>query len=459
MEKFRVLDRDQQLLLPYDLRDWIAEDDFVHFVIESVESIDLNSFSFNRRGTGSENYHPHTMLALLIYCYATGTFSSRRIETASYRDIAVRYILCNTHPDHSTIAEFRRKNKEAVANSFLHILKLAHELKLLKVGTISVDGTKIKASASKKNNVSYDRAVELEQQLKLDIAELMEQAEKADTLENADASKLPEEIARRETLKRKISEAKTALELRDQERISRETAEFERKKKERGDQDRKPRGRKPKEPDQSIRGDLCQNLTDGDSRVMKHSKTSELVQGFNVQQAVDADGSMLILGCYVTNNGNDKAELEKIATSVHPEIGTVTTVLADAGYGSEIPIHNLQKRGIIPLVSVHSGGQEEHRHYDFRPRSDGEKSKKKPKKSQKEWVTRMKETMSQPENRELYKKRQETAEPVFGIIKQAMGFRQFLTRGIENVANEWNLVATAYNLRRMFSMEMAKKRG
>lgn len=468
MEKFKVLDRDQQMLLPHDLREWVAEDDFVNFVIESVDCIDTNIFSFNRRGTGSENYHPHTMLSLLIFCYANGIFSSRRIETASYRDIAVRYILCNNHPDHSTIAEFRRKNKEAIEKAFLHVLKLAKELKLLKVGTISVDGTKIKANASKKNNVTYDRAVELEEQLKIDIAELMEKAEKADQQEGLDSSKLPDEIAKREKLKRKISEAKVAIEIREKERIAKETAEFEQKKKDRENQDQKPRGKEPKPPGQSPRGKTCQNMTDGDSRVMRHNKASELVQGFNAQNAVDVDGSMLILGCYVTNNCNDTAELEKIVSAVNPEIGIVTTVLADAGYGSETPVKNLQEKRITPLISVHSGGQEERRHYDFRPspeiknvetklKQEVKRSKPKSKKSEKEWVTKMKDSMSQLENRALYKQRQQTVEPVFGIIKQAMGFRQFLTRGIENVTNEWNLVSTAYNFRRLFSMKMAKE--
>jgi len=458
MERFKVLDRDQQLLLPYDLRDWIAEDDFVNFVIESVESIDTNLFSFNRRGSGSENYHPHTMIALLIYCYANGIFSSRRIESASYRDIAVRYILCNSHPDHSTISEFRRKNKEAFEAAFLHVLKLAKELNLLKVGTISVDGTKIKANASKKYNVCYDRTVELEEQLKLDIAELVKNAEKADVQEDSDASTLPKEIARREALKRKISEAKLAIELREKERIVKEVEQFSQNKQNRENQEKKPRGRKPKAPNESVRAEECQNLTDGDSRVMKHSKNSELIQGYNVQNAVDADGSMLILGCYVTNKCNDKAELDIITASVNSEIGTVKTVLADAGYGSEVPVKKVQDQGILALISVHSGGQEEHRHYDFRPRDEENASKKKPKKSEKEWVTKMKETMSSPENRELYKNRQQTVEPAYGIVKQAMGFRQFLTRGIANVTNEWNLVSIAYNVKRIFSMKTAKER-
>lgn len=458
MERFKILDRNQQLLLPYDLRDWVSEDDFVNFVIEAVSSIDVCNFAFNRRGTGSENYHPHVMLSLLIFCYANGVFSSRRIEKASYRDIAVRYILCNTHPDHSTISKFRKDNFEAISEAFLTVLRLAKELKMLKVGTISVDGTKIKASASKTRNVRYDRACELEEQLKLDIAELMKKAETADAENTKLDDSLPEEISRRTTLLQKITEAKKAIEERDKPRIEREKAEFEKKKKEREEKDTPPRGKKPKEPDTQTNPKLITNMTDEDSRVMKHNKTSELIQGYNAQGAVDADGSMLILATYVTTECNDKKQLERIATSVNPEIGTVTTVLADAGYGAEQGVEATEKKGVKVLVSVHSGGLENGRHYDFKPTEDctNGKKPKRSKKEEKEWVTKMKEAMEEDENRELYRMRMQTVEPVWGIIKQAMGFRQFLTRGINNVSNEWNLVSTAYNFKRLFSMVSAK---
>ncbi len=194
-----------------------------------MESIDVSHFSYNRRGTGSAGYHPHIMLTLLIYCYANGVFSSRRIETASYRDIAVRYILCNSHPDHSTIATFRKNNAEAISEAFLTILDLAKELKLLKVGTISVDGTKIKASAGKHRNVRYDRAIELEEQLKTDIQELMDKAEQADSNESELLDSLPGEIARREKLSEKITIAKKNIEVRNQKRYEKDKADYDKK--------------------------------------------------------------------------------------------------------------------------------------------------------------------------------------------------------------------------------------
>ncbi len=448
MEKFKICQRDQQLLLPYDLRDWVADDDFVHFIIEAVESIPLEAFCFNRRGTGSESYHPHVMLTLLIYCYANGIFSSRRIERASYRDISVRYILSNTHPDHSTISKFRKENVDAIAASFLQVLKLARELKVLKVGTISVDGTKIKANASKNQNIRYDRALELDKQLESDISDLMNKAADADKREDSADDLLPEEIGRRQKLRKKLQDAQLKIEEREKKRYEKEKDEYDKKIKDEEDNMKPPRrGRKPKAPSSKIRKDIQQNLTDGDSRLMCKNKTSGFEQSYNAQAAVDVD-TMLVLGNYVTSKSNDKQELTNCVESVSLEKKEIiTTVLADAGYGSENMIEAIQKKGITTLVSVHGGGREEGRHYDFRPTKE-----KKEVKNSKQWVKDMEAVFEIPENKELYRKRQQTVEPVFGIIKQVLGFRQFLTRGLENVTNEWNLVSTAYNFKRLFAM-------
>jgi transposase len=172
--RFVSANRNQPLLLPPDLRDWIPEDDLVHFVIQATEGLNLSAFKVNAKGSGSAQYPPHMMLSLLIYCYAKGVFSSRRIERATYRDIAVRFLTADTHPDHDTIVKLRRENFEAVGACFLHVLELARELKLLKVGMVSVDGTTLKANASKNRNVRYDRAGELVQQLELEVSELLE---------------------------------------------------------------------------------------------------------------------------------------------------------------------------------------------------------------------------------------------------------------------------------------------
>ena len=200
MSKFIDCERNQAFLLPPDLRDWIPEDDLAHFVIEAVERVEMSAFKVNHRGTGSAQYHPRMMLALLIYCYANGIFSSRRIERATHRDIGVRFVAANVHPDHDTIATFRRDNLAAFGESFLQVLLLAKELKLVKVGLVSVDGSKFEASASKHRSVTYERAGELIDQLKLDIADLMERAAAADGEGEDDPQALPKEIARREAL-------------------------------------------------------------------------------------------------------------------------------------------------------------------------------------------------------------------------------------------------------------------
>ena len=201
MPKFVQRHQSQLYLLPPDLRDWLPEDDLAHFVVEAVERVPLERFEVNERGTGSAQYHPRMMLALLVYCYANGIFGSRRIERATYRDIGVRYVAANCHPDHDTICTFRRSNFDAVAAAFLQVLLLAKELKLLRVGTVSVDGTKVDANANKRNSIRYDRAGALREQLRGAIEGLLDQAEHADTDEAPDPQGLPEELSRRDKLR------------------------------------------------------------------------------------------------------------------------------------------------------------------------------------------------------------------------------------------------------------------
>ena len=212
--KFVERDQSQLYLLPVDMREWLPEDDLAHFVVEAVERVPMGAFRVNERGTGSAQYHPRMMLALLIYCYANGIFGSRRIERATYRDIGVRYVASNSHPDHDTICAFRRNNFEAVAETFEQVLLLAKELKLLRVGTVSVDGTKVDANANRHKNIRYDRAQALREQLRAEIGELLERAESEDAQETVDLEALPEELSRREGLKSKLDEACAELERR-----------------------------------------------------------------------------------------------------------------------------------------------------------------------------------------------------------------------------------------------------
>src|SRR6185503_13051139 len=215
-QRFKNADRNTPLLLPPDLREWVAEDDLVHFVIQAVERLPLSSFAVNAKGCGDEQYPPHMLLALLVYCYANGIFSSRRIERATYRDVAVGYLTADLHPDHDTICTFRRTNFEAIATAFVDVLELARELKLLQLGTVSLDGTHIKANASKDQNITDERAQQLRIQLRQDVDQLLQQAEVADQKEQ-DGQKLPEEIARRQQLLEKMNEACARIEARAQE--------------------------------------------------------------------------------------------------------------------------------------------------------------------------------------------------------------------------------------------------
>ena len=268
----------------------------------------MESFRVNERGTGSAQYHPRTMLGLLVYCYANGIFGSRRIERATYRDIGVRYVAANCHPDHDTICTFGRNNFDAVAEAFVQVLLLAKELKLLRVGTVSVDGTKVDANANKRNSIRYDRAGELREQLRVEIEELLGQAEQADREDAPDPQGLPEELSRREKLRAKLDRACAQLERRAQVRADSERAEYERKVAAREQRVGSRKGRHIKPPKEEPEAKEQINLTDADSSLMRKSKHHEYRQAYNAQAAVDADGSQLVLGSRVSVSASDRNE-------------------------------------------------------------------------------------------------------------------------------------------------------
>lgn len=456
--RFVSVDRNQPMLLPPDLRDWLSEDDLVHFVIQAVEGLNMGTFKVNVTGSGSAQYPPHMMLSLLIYCYANGVFSSRRIERATYRDIAVRYLTGDTHPDHDTIAKFRRENFAAVAACFLHVLELARELKLLKVGTVSVDGTTLKANASKNRNVRYDRAGELVEQLELEVRELLEQAERTDRRDECDGQSLPEEIGRREKLKRKLEQARKRIEARSKKKAEAEQAEYERKVQAREKRAGSAKGCEIKQPDPTPDAKTQDNLTDSDSRLMRHNKRSPYEQAYNGQAAVDADGSQLVLSAHVTQCASDRNELVPAIEGIPESVGQPETVLADNGYLCEEQVRALEGDDEEPkmdvLVSVHAEAKQLRRKHDFRPRPSEEK---KGPKIRSAFIREMKEKMEGDASRAKYRLRKQTVEPVFGTIKQWMGFRQFLLRGHEKVSGEWQLVTLAYNMKRLWRMQCAPK--
>jgi transposase len=446
MHRFKNVDRQTPMLLPPDLRDWVAEDDLVHFVIEAVDKLPLGKFAVNRKGCGDEQYSPHMLLALLVYCYANGIFSSRRIERATHRDIAVRYLTANLHPDHDTICAFRRNNFDAIAAAFVEVLELAQELKLLHLGTVSLDGTHLKANAAKDQNITYARATKLRSELQADVKELLEQAEVADG-QAPDGQKLPAEIARREKLLSKMDEACVRMEARAKARAASEQAEYERKVAAREQRPGQEKGPHPKPPSQTPAPDEQINLTDAEAKLMRKSKREGYTQSYNAQAVVDADGSCLIVGQRVCDCPSDAGELEADVASIPASLGQPTKVLADCGFVDREAFKRLEQErpGLELYVSVRREDVQTERRYDFRP-----PDKLKPAKTIVDpALLAMAAKLKTPEGKAIYRQRARTVEPVFGIIKAVLGFRQFLLRGLSKVTGEWNLVCLAYNFKRL----------
>jgi len=439
-ERLVNVDRESPLLLPVDLRDWVPGDDLVHFVVNAVETMSLTALSVNRRGTGDAQYPPRMMLALLIYCYASGIFGSRRIERATYRDLAVRYLTGDTHPDHDTICAFRRANGQVITEAFVEVLKLAREMKLLRIGTVSVDGTHIKANASKHKSIRYDRAGELEQKLRKDIAELMQKAERSDNEPTADEQSLPEEIAHRERLLERMREARRQLEERARGKNSGGSDST-------GDAGGTAAGGSSgewaegtPEPSRQI------NLTDPDSALMRKSHHDSYEQAYNAQAVVDADGSQLVVATDVLQTPADSNQLRAAVHGVAAAVGTVQRVLADGGYLNVAEFDALAKEHVEVYVAI-AGEDPNARRYDYRP------ARERPRKQLSDpRLVAMREKVASAEGKRIYAQRARTVEPAFGIIKAAMGFRQFLLRGVQKVKLEWGLVCLAYDCKRLWRL-------
>jgi transposase len=447
MTTYVPFDRDQPFLLPPDVKDWLPQDDIAHFIVAAVDRVRLGAFHSNRQASGKPQYHPRLMLALLIYSYANGVFSSRRIERASYRDIGTRFIAANTHPDHDTIASFRRTNQQAFAAAFLQVLLLARESGLLRLGTVSIDGTKIDANASKIRSLRYDRARALRDKLAADIAALTAQAEAADA-EAIDPQALPAEIARRDVLKAKLAAACARLEAEAKQQAEAERAEYEAKT---AAYEAKTgrRGQPPKPPAETPPPTQQTNLTDPDSQLMRKSKAHEYRQAYNAQAVVCAEGSQLILATTIATTPSDQPTFAATILAMEQTIGLPSTGLADAGYASGAAVAELEARGIEPLVAI--ARTQPHRPYDFRPPPEPKPARR----ITEPWRIAMRAKLDSEDGKSRYKKRQQTVEPVFGIIKSAIGFTRFHLRGLQKVAAEWLLLALAYNCRRLHRLQPA----
>src|SRR5215210_2999500 len=329
MATFVPYNRDQTFLLPPALKDWLPADDLAHFVVAAVERVPMAAFPMNPQAGGKPQYHPRLMLALLVYCYANGVFSSRRIERATHRDIGVRYVAANLHPDHDTIAAFRRSNRAAFEAAFLQVLLLAREAGLLRVGNVAIDGTKLDANASKIRSVRYDRAGELRAKLAADIAALTARAEAADAEDAPDPQGLPKEIARREALKAKLDAACARLEAEARAEAEAARPAYEAKKAAYDAKRGRRRGRPPKPPEGEPPPERQSNLSDPDSALMRRSDAHEYRQAYNAQAVVCADGSQLILTTGVVATTADAPSFAATVLAMEGTVGLPGAVLAD----------------------------------------------------------------------------------------------------------------------------------
>ena len=452
MDNFRSIDRQTGYLLPPSVDEWLPEKHLARFIVEVIDGLDLGRMSGTYRGSGSASYHPRVLLGLLVYGYATGVFSSRKLERATYDSVAFRFIAANDHPDHDTIAVFRRRFLKDIETLFVDVLRLAREMGVLKLGTIGLDGTKIHANASRHSALSYEHAGKIEAQLKAEVAELMAKAEAADTADVPDGMSIPDELGRREERLVKLAQAKAKIEARTQERHAREKAEHEAKMAARAAKTaatgKKPGGKPPAPP---VEGPLPSdqvNLTDEDSRIMPVAGGG-FDQCYNAQAAVAA-GSLLVVAVDVVQAPNDKNQIEPMLDKVGAlpqELGEVEHLLADAGYFSAGNVEACEKAGVEPVIAM---GRQPH-HPPLAQRF--EKTPEAPKTPTA--VEAMAHKLKTPEGRALYALRKQTPEPVFGIIKSVLGFRQFSMRGLDKVRGEWNLVTMAWNLKRMFVLAPA----
>lgn len=448
--RFVNIDHDTPLLLPPNLRDWVPADHLVHFIMDAVGLLDLSAGRVNHRGSGSAQYPPALLLGLLIYSYATGTFSSRRIERNTYEQVAVRLLCADHHPDHDTICTFRRENRELLANAFHQVLECAARLQVLRIGevTLAMDGTKILANASKHSAVSHGHAQTQMVLLEEEIEQLLQKAEEADSTPLEDGLTVPEEITRRQQRLEKLREASAVIEARARERQREEMAAFLEKQKRREEQGKKPKGRAPKAPSEKPQSKDQYNFTDPESRIMKSAEGFQ--QSYNAQAAVEVH-SRLIVSQAVSDAPNDKKQLEPTLAATSPVIESVAAVLVDSGFYSEAAVAALESEHAgRPGPSVYAAtGRQRH----GRTVAQLEKRDDPPRPEAGASVAAvMAHRLATKAGRQLYALRKQTIEPVFGIIKAVLGFRRFSLRGLANVQLEWTLVTMAYNLKRLFHL-------
>ena len=414
------------MLLPPDLKEWVAENDLAKFVLEAVEVTDTAGAALNVRGSGSEQYPPAMMLALLIYCYATGIFSSRRMERATFDSVAVRYLCANTHPDHDTIATFRRSNEALLRSCFVSVLALAKESGLLKLGSVSLDGTKLLGSASKGHTFTAKQLEEQIAGLEKEVGARLEKAEQADASTEEDGYTLPQSHGDAAQRLVKLKQAKARLEERAKKKVSSKKGP-------------PPGAAAPPPPSRRQRAARI-NLTDSESALMP-TREGVFIQGYNAQALIDRDGVGLIAGAHVVNATNDRQQLVAGVASIPATLPRPAAVLADKGYDNAAQIEAVEKGGQTLVYC--------------QPQSKNKRPAKRTYRLslQRQTLLKQREKMrarlAQAEGARLYARRQGISEAPFHVIKNILGFRRFSLRGLGKVNLEWLLVALAYNCRKL----------
>jgi len=445
---FRPYSLDQQLLLPPDMRGWLPEGDLALFVSDVVDELDLSAIYAayeSGEGRGQPPYHPAMMVKLLLYGYCIGTASSRKIERATYRDVAFRVLAGDQHPDHDSIAEFRKRHLEALAAVFVQVLRLCQAAGLVTLGHVALDGTKLKANASKHKAMSYARMGETERRLEAEVRTLLERAHQVDAAEDAQygpgrrGDELPAELARRESRLAKIRTAKAALRAEAQARAAHEAEAGRAKLAAREHRVGSAKGKPAKipDPEQAQPAPTAQrNFTDPESRIMVDGATKAFVQGYNAQAAVDSH-AQVIVACGVTQAAGDVGQFVPMLEQAIGNVGQrPEQVTADAGYFSEANLTAPQFAGIEFYVPPD-------RHLHGREAAAGRSR-------QGSFSEAMRRKLQTPVGRAVYARRKTIPEPVFGQIKQARGFRRFWLRGVQKARGEWALICLTHNLLKLF---------
>lgn len=447
--QFILIDRDTPYILPPCIQDYLPEDHMARFVVEIVDQLDLRALSAAYAGKGKSPYHPAMLLALLFYGYAAGVFSSRKLEQATYDSMAFKYICANENPDHDTINSFRKRFNKAIEGLFVEILVLAQAMGLLKLGTVSLDGTKIKANARKHKALSWDYANQLEAQFKQEIETLMKLAEAADNTPLPEDMDVPKELKRRQDRLAVIAKAKQEIQTRAKARYAQEKAEYDEKLAKReqylSETGKKMGGKAPQAPLEGPQAKDQVSLTDAESRIMPTPQGFE--QAYNAQASVDI-ATHLIVGHHVSQHTNDKQEIEPALVKLGqlPEcLGAVDSLLADTGYFSQGNVKACHDATVKPYIAQKRLSHNQPLETRFQHEPEIDETALSP-------VEAMTHRLTTKAGKALYGKRKSTVETVFGLIKHVLGFRQFHLRGLESVQSEWNLVCIGWNLKRMYAL-------